>query len=113
MAEEASNAAKAVPYGILGSIGMCWSIGFFIVIVLAACMDPTIENVLGTPFGQPVWIASHDDDVYWLLKRPPRWRRSTTMRSASKARLALCPLFSSANISWDCLSLSPQGNVHG
>lgn len=59
MSEEASNAAKAVPLGILGSIGMCWGLGFVIVIVLAACIDPNIENVLGSSFGQPVsWITS-------------------------------------------------------
>lgn len=54
MSEEASNAAKAVPLGILSSIGMCWGLGFVIVIVLAACIDPNIENVLGSSFGQPV-----------------------------------------------------------
>lgn len=54
MSEEASNAAKAVPLGILSSIGMCWGLGFVIVIVLAACIDPNIDNVLGSSFGQPV-----------------------------------------------------------
>lgn len=54
MSEEASNAAKAVPLGILSSIGMCWGLGFVIVIVLAACMNPDVESVLGSSFGQPV-----------------------------------------------------------
>ena len=54
MSEEAANAAKAVPLGILSSIGMCWGFGFILVIVLAACMDPNIDNLLSTPFGQPV-----------------------------------------------------------
>lgn len=54
MSEEASNAAKAVPLGILSSIGMCWGLGFVIVIVLAACIDPNVDNVLGSSFGQPV-----------------------------------------------------------
>ncbi|KUI54718.1 GABA-specific permease [Cytospora mali] len=60
MSEEASNAAKAVPLGILSSIGMCWGLGFVIVIVLAACMDPNIENVLGSSFGQPMAQIYYD-----------------------------------------------------
>lgn len=54
MSEEASNAAKAVPLGILSSIGMCWGLGFVIVIVLAACMNQDVDAVLGSSFGQPV-----------------------------------------------------------
>lgn len=57
MSEEASNAAKAVPLGILSSIGMCWGLGFVLVIVLAACMDSNVENVLGSAYGQPVSFA--------------------------------------------------------
>jgi amino acid transporter len=29
-------------------------LGFVIVIVIAACMDPNIENVLGSAYGQPM-----------------------------------------------------------
>lgn len=29
-------------------------LGFVLVIVLAACIDPNIENVLGSVYGQPV-----------------------------------------------------------
>ena len=54
MAEEASNATLAVPFGILMSIGACWVLGFFCVIVLAACMSPDLESVLESPFGQPM-----------------------------------------------------------
>lgn len=54
MSEEAANAAKAVPLGILSSIGMCWGLGFVIVIVLAACMNQDVDAVLGSSFGQPV-----------------------------------------------------------
>ncbi|ROW10900.1 hypothetical protein VPNG_05362 [Cytospora leucostoma] len=60
MSEEASNAAKAVPLGILSSVGMCWGLGFVIVIVLAACIDPNIENVLGSSFGQPMAQIYYD-----------------------------------------------------
>lgn len=54
MSEEAANATKAVPYGILMSIGSCWLFGFILVIVIAACMDPNLENILGSSFGQPM-----------------------------------------------------------
>ncbi|KAG9242428.1 gaba permease [Calycina marina] len=54
MSEEASNAAKAVPYGILMSIGSCWILGFIIMIVIASCMTPDIESLLGSSFGQPM-----------------------------------------------------------
>ena len=54
MSEEAANATKAVPYGILMSIGSCWLLGFVIVIVLAACMTTDTASILETPFGQPI-----------------------------------------------------------
>ncbi|CAK7221136.1 GABA-specific high-affinity permease [Sporothrix bragantina] len=60
MSEEAANAAKAVPLGILSSIGMCWGLGFVLVIVLAACIDPNIENVLGSEYGQPMAQIYYD-----------------------------------------------------
>lgn len=60
MSEEASNAAKAVPYGILMSIGSCWILGFVIMIVLAACMSPDLESLLGSPFGQPMAQIYYD-----------------------------------------------------
>ncbi|KAJ4397570.1 GABA-specific high-affinity permease [Gnomoniopsis smithogilvyi] len=60
MSEEASNAAKAVPLGILSSIGMCWGLGFVIVIVLAACMNQDVDAVLGSSFGQPMAQIYYD-----------------------------------------------------
>lgn len=54
VSEEAANATKAVPFGILLSIGSCWIFGFIIVIVLAASISPDLESVLKTPFGQPM-----------------------------------------------------------
>jgi len=60
MSEEASNAAKAVPYGILMSIGSCWILGFFIMIVLAACINPDLDAVLGSSFGQPMAQIYYD-----------------------------------------------------
>ncbi|KAF2119924.1 gaba permease [Lophiotrema nucula] len=54
MSEEAANATKAVPMGILFSIGSCWLFGWIICIVIAACMSTDIDSILGSPFGQPM-----------------------------------------------------------
>ena len=54
MSEEAANAKKAVPYGIVLSIGSCWVLGFIIMIVIAACINPDLNSVATTSFGQPM-----------------------------------------------------------
>ncbi|KAI9814184.1 MAG: GABA-specific high-affinity permease [Pycnora praestabilis] len=54
MSEEASNATKAVPYGILMSIGSCWFFGFILLIVIAACINPDLSAVYPGQFGQPM-----------------------------------------------------------
>ena len=46
------------PFGILMSIGSCWFLGFIIVIVLAACINPDLSSVTGSKFGQPMAQAS-------------------------------------------------------
>jgi len=60
MSEEAANAAKAVPYGIMMSIGSCWVLGFIIMIVIASCINPDLEAVLGSSFGQPMAQIYYD-----------------------------------------------------
>ena len=60
MSEEAANAAKAVPYGIMMSIGCCWFLGFIIMIVIGACINPDLESVLGSSFGQPMAQIYYD-----------------------------------------------------
>ncbi|TVY88173.1 GABA-specific permease, partial [Lachnellula willkommii] len=60
ISEEAANAAKAVPYGILMSIGSCWVLGFIIMIVIASCINPDLEAVLGSSFGQPMAQIYYD-----------------------------------------------------
>lgn len=59
MSEEAANATRAVPFGILLSIGSCWFFGFIIVVVLAACINPDLDSVLASPFGQPMAQVSY------------------------------------------------------
>lgn len=60
MSEEAANATRAVPYGILMSIGSCWLFGFILLIVIAACMSPDLESILGSKFGQPMAQIYYD-----------------------------------------------------
>lgn len=60
MSEEAKNPSKSVPRGILGSITACWMMGFFIIIVLNACMDPNVEELISTPSGQPLTQMFYD-----------------------------------------------------
>ncbi|ETN45724.1 uncharacterized protein HMPREF1541_09557 [Cyphellophora europaea CBS 101466] len=60
MSEEAANATKAVPYGILMSIGSCWLFGWILTIVIAACMNPDPETLLGSAFGQPMAQIYYD-----------------------------------------------------
>lgn len=54
MSEEASNAAKVVPFGMIMATGICWILGFIVMIVIAACIDQNLSNVLGSSFGQPM-----------------------------------------------------------
>ncbi|RMZ77174.1 hypothetical protein DV737_g4509, partial [Chaetothyriales sp. CBS 132003] len=60
MSEEAANATKAVPYGILMSIGSCWLFGWILCIVIAACMKQDLESILSSPFGQPMAEIYYD-----------------------------------------------------
>ena len=60
ISEECKNATVAVPYGILMSIASCWFFGFILLIVIAACIDPVLENVTGSKFGQPMAQIYYD-----------------------------------------------------
>lgn len=48
--EEAKDAKKSVPLGIVGSIGACWILGWLIMIVLLACMDPDLSKTMDTNY---------------------------------------------------------------
>ncbi|KAK7526207.1 amino acid permease-domain-containing protein [Phyllosticta citriasiana] len=60
ISEEAANATRAVPYGILMSIGSCWIFGWIIVIVIAACMSPDVSSILDSAYGQPMAQIYYD-----------------------------------------------------
>lgn len=54
MSEEASNAAKAVPFGMCASVGLCGLLGFVIMAVITACISTDIPSILGGKLGQPM-----------------------------------------------------------
>jgi amino acid transporter len=60
MSEEATHAARAVPLGIVYSIGLCGILGFLSTVVIATVMDQNILNTLNTPFGQPMAQVYYD-----------------------------------------------------
>ncbi|CUM67419.1 uncharacterized protein PRCAT00005113001 [Priceomyces carsonii] len=62
MCEEASNAQRAIPFGILGSITACWLLGTVILIVTLFCIqtDDIEGHILGTKYGQPMAQIIYD-----------------------------------------------------
>ncbi|PGH05329.1 hypothetical protein GX51_03050 [Blastomyces parvus] len=60
MSEEAKDARRSVPHGILGSVGACWVLGFICICIIAACMNPDIGSLLQSPFGQPMAQIYYD-----------------------------------------------------
>ncbi|KAL3488913.1 amino acid transporter [Aspergillus germanicus] len=60
MSEEATNAARAVPLGILWSSGLCGILGFLSLAVIAAVINTDLEAVMGTAFGQPMAQIYYD-----------------------------------------------------
>ncbi|WPK27668.1 hypothetical protein PUMCH_005065 [Australozyma saopauloensis] len=55
MSEECKNPTRKVPIGIVGSITTCWIVGWFIVIVISACIkDKDIERVMLSVTGMVV-----------------------------------------------------------
>jgi len=60
ISEEAKNPSRSVPIGILGSISVCWVLGFTILIVIGACMNPDVNSIINTPSGQPLVQIFHD-----------------------------------------------------
>ncbi|OJJ64866.1 hypothetical protein ASPSYDRAFT_39639 [Aspergillus sydowii CBS 593.65] len=60
MSEEATNAARAVPLGILWSSGLCGILGFLSLAIIAAVINEDLEAVMNTPFGQPMAQIYYD-----------------------------------------------------
>ncbi|OKL60949.1 hypothetical protein UA08_03242 [Talaromyces atroroseus] len=60
MSEEATHATRAVPIGIILSIGLCGILGFLSLAVIAACMDTNLNNLIDSAFGQPMAQIYYD-----------------------------------------------------
>ncbi|KAJ3483876.1 hypothetical protein NLI96_g6014 [Meripilus lineatus] len=54
ISEEASNAATAVPWAIVGAIGIAGILGWAINVSLAFCMGTDLDAILNSPSGQPM-----------------------------------------------------------
>ncbi|GES59912.1 GABA permease [Aspergillus terreus] len=54
MSEEALHAAKAVPLGIIYSAGSACVLGFLVLSIIAATMNPDVAATAGSVFGQPM-----------------------------------------------------------
>ena len=54
MSEEALHAAKAVPLGIIWSAGCACVLGFLVLSIIAACMNPDVSATLNSVYGQPM-----------------------------------------------------------
>ncbi|RFU79371.1 amino acid permease-2 [Trichoderma arundinaceum] len=67
MSEEAKNPTKAVPIGIVTSIGCCWIIGFLVTAILAACAGNDFGAILSSPFEQPIAQANLGLLARWRL----------------------------------------------
>ncbi|KAJ6111451.1 hypothetical protein N7523_007512 [Penicillium sp. IBT 18751x] len=60
MSEEAMHAAKAVPLGIMFSAGSACVLGFLVLAVIAATMNPNVSVTLNSKFGQPMAQIYYD-----------------------------------------------------
>ncbi|KAJ5101344.1 hypothetical protein NUU61_003566 [Penicillium alfredii] len=60
MSEEAMHAAKAVPLGIIWSAGSAFVLGFLVLSVMAATMNPDVSKTINTKFGQPMAQIYYD-----------------------------------------------------
>ncbi|CAM9012582.1 unnamed protein product [Wickerhamomyces anomalus] len=60
MCEEVKTPSKSVPIGIIGSITVCWILGFLIMIVISACMTQDVESLINTDLGQPLAQVFYD-----------------------------------------------------
>ncbi|SMN20637.1 similar to Saccharomyces cerevisiae YDL210W UGA4 Permease that serves as a gamma-aminobutyrate (GABA) transport protein involved in the utilization of GABA as a nitrogen source [Maudiozyma saulgeensis] len=49
--EEAKDAKKSVPIGIIGSITACWILGWMVLICLMACVSPDLDRIINNPYG--------------------------------------------------------------
>ncbi|KAI5953953.1 hypothetical protein CANMA_004792 [Candida margitis] len=59
--EEALNAQRSIPVGILGSIAACWFLGWVVIVVCAACIkDGNVSRIVATETGSPLAQIIYD-----------------------------------------------------
>lgn len=59
--EEALNAQRSIPVGILGSISACWFLGWVVIVVCAACIkDGNVARIIATETGSPLAQIIYD-----------------------------------------------------
>lgn len=60
MSEEAKNASHGVPIGIISSVSFCSILGFFIIVVINACVSKDITSVIESDTGFPLAQIIYD-----------------------------------------------------
>ncbi|KAJ5330097.1 hypothetical protein N7452_010487 [Penicillium brevicompactum] len=60
MSEEALHAARSVPIGIIGTASSAFILGFVVLSVIVATMDPDVNNTINSKFGQPMAQIYYD-----------------------------------------------------
>ncbi|CAK9682256.1 Amino acid permease family protein [Candida parapsilosis] len=59
--EEALNAQRSIPVGILGSICACWFLGWVVIVVCAACIkDGNVARIVAAETGSPLAQIIYD-----------------------------------------------------
>ncbi|KAM0121386.1 GABA-specific high-affinity permease [Aspergillus fumigatus] len=84
MSEEALHAAKAVPLGIIWSSGCATVLGFLVLSVIAATMDPDVSKTMGSTFGQPMAQIVAASRQAWAFSRDGALPFSGYFRHISK-----------------------------
>lgn len=60
LSEEAHDARRSVPNGIVSSITICWVLGFCIIICTSACMTTNLDTIINNEYGFPMAQIIYD-----------------------------------------------------
>lgn len=86
MSEEAMHAAKAVPLGILFSAGSACVLGFLVLAVIAATMNPNVSETINSKFGQPMAQVCYCRSVIMAGSSPWLWTSTDLLRRTRQNR---------------------------
>jgi len=93
ISEEASNAATAVPWAIVGAISIAGVIGWAINVSIAFCMGTDLEGILNDPIGQPMATIFNNAFgqkgtlVLWAFVVIVQWMMGSSMLLASSRQV--------------------------